>query len=84
MATASAASHDQEVAALAAAIKAAPTAKGVSAADFCKIWNQIKPLLPLLQTAAALVPVVGAAISAAIGLLTKLGDAASAALCGGK
>jgi hypothetical protein len=77
-------SHDPDVAALAAAIKSAPMPKGVSASDFCKIWEQVKPLLPLLQTAAALIPVIGAAISAAIGLLTKLGDAAAAALCGSK
>jgi hypothetical protein len=73
-----------DVAALTNAIRSAPTGKGLNAGQFCTMWPQAKQILTDLQPIVGLIPVVGGLISTAISTLLALGNAAFAALCGGK
>jgi hypothetical protein len=78
----------RDVDALANAIRAAqaaqpPTAAASPLATFCQQWPGIKSALEAIQPVVILIPTVGAIISATIGTLLALGNAAYAALCGG-
>jgi hypothetical protein len=73
-----------DVDALAKAIREAPQATAFASTDFCRLWSDVKPILTALQPVVALIPVVGALISSAIASLLLLGNAAYAALCGGR
>ena len=73
-----------DVDAIAKAIKAAPQPHGMNVTDFCKLWAQVKPLLTTLQPIIGLIPVVGTIAAAAIATILTVGNAASAAMCGGQ
>jgi hypothetical protein len=77
------AASQADVDALAKAIKAAPQPHGMKVTDFCKLWSEVKPILTTLQPIIGMIPVVGTIASAAIGTLLTIGNAASAAMCGG-
>jgi hypothetical protein len=76
----------RDIDALANAIKAAqpPTASLAPVATFCQEWPGIKAALTAIQPVVVLIPTVGAIIGVTITTLLALGNAAYAALCGGK
>jgi hypothetical protein len=70
---------------IAKAIKEAPKPHDMkSMSDFCKLWAEVKPILTALQPVVGVIPGFGTIAAAAIATLLTIGNAASAALCGGQ